>query len=343
MSTESVPLKIHVDVRDIWDSSTSTIKQSSSSLTKVLGHQITAEAEWPALWNELKDHFPDKSGFVLTVSKYTVAWYEVLLARVEDDAHEEWTERFLEMLNAKNGGVVLKVEPCPGNTKTRPITKWNKNTGQFFLGIPKSDLISQARITTFLEKDLDNLFEDSPASTGSPDDGDAEWAHVSGNGNVNDKSAREIPQVKVEVNGVVKPNEVLEPLTRRLPALELLARPNELFKSTAPHILMVNHRGDKMTIQCSHEPSLELLANYLKKWGKTNPNDSLRRPVYKIDLVESDFSFGLIDSLTIEPHTNYPKGINPTLILSFIEGVLGYTMVETSGGYWMYRSTSLLK
>jgi len=105
------PLKVRVDVRDIWDSSTSTIKQAASSLAKTLGHQITAEAEWPALWDELKDHFPDKSGFVLTISRYTVAWYEMLLARVEDDAHAEWTENLLEMLSAKpRGGITLKVE-----------------------------------------------------------------------------------------------------------------------------------------------------------------------------------------------------------------------------------------
>ncbi|KAK7436903.1 hypothetical protein VKT23_018923 [Stygiomarasmius scandens] len=330
MSNESVPLKVRVDVRDIWDSSTSTIKQAASSLAKTLGHQITAEAEWPALWDELKDHFPDKSGFVLTMSRYTVAWYEMLLARVEDDAHAEWTENLLEMLSAKpRGGITLKVEPCPGNAKTRPITNWNKNTGSFFLGIPKSDLMSQSRITNFLEKDFDNLFEESAPAESADDEN--EWSHVPNT--TQDKPAREVPRAAVDA----------EPQTKRLPAVELLARPNELFKSTAPHILMVNYRGDKMTVQSSHEPSLELLANYLKKWGKVNPNDSLRRPVYNIELVESDFSFGLIDSLTIEPHTNHSKTINPTIILSFIEGVLGYTMVETSGAYWMYRSTSLLK
>jgi hypothetical protein len=107
------PLKIRVDVRDLWDSSTSAVKESVASLAKTLGHQITPEAEWPALWTELKDYFPDKSGFVLAISRYTVAWYELLLSRIESDAHSEWTETLLETLStASRGGIVLKVEVC---------------------------------------------------------------------------------------------------------------------------------------------------------------------------------------------------------------------------------------
>ncbi|KAF5367950.1 hypothetical protein D9758_004510 [Tetrapyrgos nigripes] len=275
MSSETIPLKIRVDVRDLWDSSTSAVKEAADSLTKTLGHTITPEAEWPALWGELKDHFPDKSGFVLAVSRYTVAWYELLLSRVENDAHLEWTEALLEELSASGRGpLLLKIEPCPANAKTRPITNWNKNTHSFFLGIPKSDLISQTRSSTFFEKDFDSLFGGAPgdSSAGPIDDEDPDLVHVSNADANGKKTSTTVTETVVPVSRTTDVSD----LTRRLPALDLLARPNELFKATAPHILMVNQKGDEMTVQCSHEPSLVLLANYLKKWGKTNPNDSLR-------------------------------------------------------------------
>lgn len=50
-----------------------------------------------------------------------------------------------------------------------------------------------------------------------------------------------------------------------------------------------------------------------------------------------------MDSLYIEPNMSYHRSVNPTIILSFIEGVLGYKMVYTTSSYWMYRCTTLLK
>jgi hypothetical protein len=74
-------------------------------------------------------------------------------------------------------------------------------------------------------------------------------------------------------------------------------------------------------------------------------NSQLRfqRPILKVELVESDFVYGLVDSMVITPSSYYYKDISPAIILALIEGVLGYTMVHTTGTRWMYRSTSLLK
>jgi hypothetical protein len=47
-------------------------------------------------------------------------------------------------------------------------------------------------------------------------------------------------------------------------------------KTTGPYILIVEERVPNIVIQCSHEPSLELIAAYLNKWGKSNLNDSLK-------------------------------------------------------------------
>ncbi|KAJ7180747.1 hypothetical protein C8R46DRAFT_1070475, partial [Mycena filopes] len=65
------------------------------------------------------------------------------------------------------------------------------------------------------------------------------------------------------------------------------------FTSSGPYILVVEERGGVIVVQCSHEPSLELVAAYLKKWGKPNANDSLRRPILKVELVESEYFYGV--------------------------------------------------
>lgn len=63
----------------------------------------------------------------------------------------------------------------------------------------------------------------------------------------------------------------------RLPVLDALPRPPGLLTATAPYILTMTANGREwIRIDCSHEPSLELLSAYLKKWTKTNPNDSRR-------------------------------------------------------------------
>lgn len=66
------------------------------------------------------------------------------------------------------------------------------------------------------------------------------------------------------------------PVVERIPNLATIARPPDLL-TTVPYILTVTQNGkDFIRIDCSHEPTLELLAAYLKKWNRTNPNDSQR-------------------------------------------------------------------
>jgi len=62
----------------------------------------------------------------------------------------------------------------------------------------------------------------------------------------------------------------------------------------------------------------------------------------KIELNDSDFSYGVIDSLTIWPTTR-GEPVNPVIVIAFIEGILGYKMVYTDGSRWVYRSDKRLK
>ena len=59
------------------------------------------------------------------------------------------------------------------------------------------------------------------------------------------------------------------PVNDRLPQVSMIDRPEE-FLMRPPYFLIVRATDRKVILQGSHQPSLELLADYLKKWAKTN-------------------------------------------------------------------------
>lgn len=115
------PILIHVVDHSKFVSTSATYgnhqslrcKKSVQALEKTLGHKISPQAQWPALWNELKDRYPDKATFVPTICRITIAWYERLLWRLDSDNFPEWTEEFLSSLSdaAGSGGrIQLHIE-----------------------------------------------------------------------------------------------------------------------------------------------------------------------------------------------------------------------------------------
>jgi hypothetical protein len=59
------------------------------------------------------------------------------------------------------------------------------------------------------------------------------------------------------------------PVNDRLPQVSMIDRPEE-FLMRPPYFLIIRATDRKVIVQGSHQPSLELLADYLKKWAKTN-------------------------------------------------------------------------
>ncbi|KAF8155995.1 hypothetical protein B0H34DRAFT_715728 [Crassisporium funariophilum] len=328
-----LPLKIRADIRDRWDSTKAPIHEVVESLSKTLGFKIEPQVQWSTLYSTMKDHFPDKSTFVPAVSCTVVAFYERLSSRLESESHSEWTERLLEVLAKKPPGSSwpLRVEASstPG---PRPRVTWKADVGAFYLKFPDREPVLQATLDAGFDRDLDDLL--SPATAVNDD----EWANIT----ELEAHTPEIPQT-VNVSSQIAVQS--KSSTERLPNVDVLPRPSELFKTSAPYILIVDASTKPFTVQCSHQPSIELLASYFKKWGKTNPNDIMKRNYLQVELIESAFCFGVIDGLTIEPYSNYRTDgiLNPALVLAFIEGTLGYKRVHTDGFRWVYTSEIIMK
>ncbi|KAJ7879958.1 hypothetical protein B0H14DRAFT_3858236 [Mycena olivaceomarginata] len=306
LRVSSMPLQLRRDIRDKWDSPDSSVHTSISALNKILGYTITPSVEWPILWGAVKDQFPDNTTFVPLVVRYTIAWYERLMGRLENPACEEWTDQLLNTIteSSKAKALSLHIEPSEDGASL-PSTKWNAKLATFKLFIPKAEPVSQIKFDSTYDKCLENLF--------NADEG---WADL----------ATETYVPAPPTIGVGPSEERLS--VTRLPVLDALARPPDLFK-----------------YHC-HEPSLELIVSYFTKWGKTNPNDSERvaESPHLVQLVESEYCYGVFDTVTIE-RTMGRRGdsINPVMLLAFIEGVLGYKLVNTTGGSKTYTSTTLLK
>ncbi|KAJ6581613.1 hypothetical protein B0H19DRAFT_1061144 [Mycena capillaripes] len=333
----SLPLKVRVDIRDLWDSPNCSVKESVSSLSKILGHTVTPRVDWPILWAELKEQFSDNSTFVPLVGigpnesvvRYTIAWYERLMGRLENERYADWTEQLLNVITDKGNRqtLSLQIEPTARTTGTQ----WNVKLGTFELSIPKTEPVSQSQLDSIYEKCFENLFD--------PNAKDAGW----------DDLAVEAP---VAATPGVIPSSNERPFVARLPVLDALPRPPELFKMTGPYIMVVEERVPHILVQCSHEPSLELLAAYINKWGKNNLNDSEKvaivksssqRNILTAKLIESEYFYGVIDTLSIERNMTRREPLNPTPVLAFIEGVLGYKLTNTNGTCRTYTTTTLLK
>ncbi|KAF7308447.1 hypothetical protein HMN09_00693600 [Mycena chlorophos] len=324
--SKELPLKVRMDIRDRWDNSDSSVREAIAALAKVLGHTIEPRIEWVKLWSALKEKFPDNTIFVPTIVRYTIAWYERLNARLDNEAYADWTDQLLDALRNPRA-LALTIEVAESAKATRPTTNWVEKFDTFHLFVPNTEPVSQAKLETGFDKDFENLFKDT-----APDD---DWAEV---------KVPTLPPPRVATTSSQVVDEL--PTVERLPVLDGLARPNQLFASTAPYILIVEERGAVIVVQCSHEATLELMSSYLKKWIKINPNDSMRRGVLKVELIESEAFGAMFDTLTVErsmARNNNGPPINPAFILAFIEGVLGYQLVSTVGVTKTYKSTTLYK
>lgn len=147
------------------------------------------------------------------------------------------------------------------NPGPRPRVSWKAELGTFYILVPNSDPALRAIVEAGFDQDLGNLL------AGSNPLNDDEWTEVT-----------ELQVERQSIRPAIKPSIAVQPkaIVEHLPEIDMLARPAVLFKNTAPYMLIVDAHAQPLTIQGSHQQSLELLASYLKKWGKTNPNSGLK-------------------------------------------------------------------
>ena len=176
---------------------------------------------------------------------------------------------------------------------------------------------------------------DTPSSSAATID---DWADVS----IDDKTGKAAAFDGPTAAGAVR---TTAPVAEFLPSLSTLPRPKDLLLKP-PYHLTIGRVFDEHTgleIQCSHAPSLWLLAAYLKKWVKQNHADVRLPSQLKVTLVESPLGLGVVhDRLLVVPSARHYTAC-PVLVLAFVEQVLGYALVRAGDGNWWYRRDAELK
>ncbi|KAK5056197.1 hypothetical protein LTR84_012750 [Exophiala bonariae] len=317
-----LPLQLRKDVRDGYEGSDTPVQKSFKKLSEVVGYPVSCEPEWQMLWQELESIYTDKTTFVPTIARVIETWCHALVLRLEDDKHEDWTEAFLEKLEAVR---MLKILIHVAN-EPRPKTTWSLTKPAFMIILPNKSAFHAASSGSGFQTDFENLFDDSKPSVSSTKveesfSRDDEWSNIE---SVADSRS-------VQIRTVEEPD-----VPDILPSLHTLPRPDLLFTATTPYLMQISYNGaNGVTIFGSHEPSLRLLSEYLQRWIKIDPQDVRKIPYLRIKLHESIFGMGLYhDRLTLEPFDHHQRNsvINVALIQSFIEGVLGYQPVSEHGG-----------
>lgn len=140
------------------------------------------------------------------------------------------------------------------------------NLSVFILEVPNRTLPLNAQIDAGFDQDLDNLFSSEVEASLRSEVNDDEWAEVIHDGHDTNTTPPAVSAAPIRV----------VPRVQELPAIETLARPPDLLKNIMPNILTVDARSFPLMVHSSHQPSLELLAAYLKKWAKIDVNDSTK-------------------------------------------------------------------
>ncbi|KIX00629.1 uncharacterized protein Z518_09694 [Rhinocladiella mackenziei CBS 650.93] len=329
--TGSRPLQIRKDIRDVYDKDDTPVQKSFKKLAQILGYPVSCNVEWLFIWAELGSGYADRATFVPEVARVVETWADTLSQRLEDNRFESWTEEFLSKVEpVKAVNLVLEV-----SSFARPKTSWSTVDCAFTLWLPKKATYQAASVGSGFETDFENLFEDLKTST-CIEETRSSSRDYEGWSNIESTADSSLRACDVDP-------EVVEP--DMLPALQTIPRPDVLFQTLTPYLMQVLSSGtNQVTVTATHEPSLKLLADYLQRWIKNDPEDVRKIPYLRIKLVVSNFGLGLFyDSLTIEPFDHHQRRIrvNVVLILAFIQGVLGYQPIhETSeGGFWEFRRT----
>jgi len=155
-----------------------------------------------------------------------------------------------------------------------------------------------------------------------------------------------------------------------LPDISTIERPEELTRRPPYWLFIRRESKDRVVIEGSHGPTLELIEKYMKKWCRGNTqsvdrvssldfpsfsslmavfillrSNNLQPPLVKIHLQESMFGMGLLhDSVIMETARSFDN-INVSLLLVLAESVLGYMPVGDGSniGEWQFKKTTAFK
>lgn len=137
--------------------------------------------------------------------------------------------------------------------------RWDDERSGIILDLPKSAIATPLEFIPIFREDLRTTFDKKPTSSQIQDEEDAV---------IVDSATKPLKDLSI--------NTRARPVVQYLPDASSIPRPDELLQRP-PYLLHVRSSGDhRVYIECTHSPSLQVLATYLKRWCRTNHNLSTK-------------------------------------------------------------------
>lgn len=166
---------------------------------------------------------------------------------------------------------------------------WSAHQSGIIISLPKASVPSQSYLHSFFAGALLTLFNEKQAIRGanvSPSSPSTsieietqtqdDWADVSLDTKTGTAAVVETPRSQSRtVVRAIPPSQAAFDV---LPTVETVPRPDDLLQRP-PYYLLVHAPGSGracVEVQCSHSPTLQFLAEYLKKWARTNHNNTTK-------------------------------------------------------------------
>ncbi|KAH7403680.1 hypothetical protein BKA64DRAFT_458299 [Cadophora sp. MPI-SDFR-AT-0126] len=334
----ALPTRIRQNIRDHFTSPSCSLAAKTTDLTATLGYPIFIDPEWTMLWKTLQAHYPDSSIFVPDITTVILAWCDAFLLWLENSDSEEHVESLLEFLKSRSKlEIVLEISA----TSKRPSTVWQKRKCCFIVTLPNGKLPQHHTAMAGFSTDLLNLFNASPTQQASSvpmnmsslHTDTEDWADL----DLGSPESQIAPHAHIETRLNMPRVDVGD----KIPDMSTIQRPEDLTRRP-PYWLVVRQEGKmSVIVQGSHAPSMACLDEYLRRWCRGDTSRVNRPPAVEIKLQESAFGLGLLhDTLTLEAVRG--REVNAMLVLVFVENVLGYSPVPSSGSagsVWEFKRT----
>ncbi|KAJ3939362.1 uncharacterized protein N0V96_010810 [Colletotrichum fioriniae] len=245
---------------------------------------------------------------------------------------------------------------------------WSDDQGGFLITLPKLRLVTPMDLHPLFKSEIKDCFADHhkqlPPYSASPTE---DWADLEMDARLNRLSIGGTGHLRQRAS--ISSTASRGPQADFMPKADALPRPDELLQKAPYHLIVYSRGAHEIEIQGSHSATLRFLADYFKKWRRTNNQISSKvrtsletlshkrmklrlltnetqPPAVEVKLHQCAFGMGAsIDRLVLVSEHKYGGAfiLTPTIILSLVEGVLGYKPVYSDAHSWTYRRDTELR
>lgn len=140
----------------------------------------------------------------------------------------------------------------------KPSARWNDSRHGIILLIPKTPVTAPLECIPTIKDSLLRAFEPQPSSS--------QWVEV----DAPQASSATVEPLQLRSLSNQEPRTAAQLPVQYLPDVASLPRPDEMLLRP-PYYMIVRARGElRIDIECTHGPTLDVIANYLKRWCRTN-------------------------------------------------------------------------